>query len=52
MQDRVESFGEAENSENRSRAQTRFVKLIPNGLRKVKNLIQSSPSRTETGLAG
>ena len=51
MPDRAESFGEVDSSENRPRAQPRFVNPIQNGLRKERNLIQSRPSRAETGLA-
>ena len=46
MPDRVESFGEINSIEDRPRAQPGFVKLILNGLRKIK----SRPSRAETGL--
>ena len=52
MPDRVESFGEVDNSENRPRAWLGFVKPIRNGLKKEQNLIKSRSSRVETGLAG
>ena len=52
MPDRVESFRESNSSEDRPRARPGFVKPIRNGLRKVQNLIESRPSRAETGLAG
>ena len=39
MPDRVKSFREIDSRENRPRAQSGFVKLIRNGLRKVQNLI-------------
>ena len=50
--DRVESFREINSKENRPKARSGFVKPIRNGLRKEQNLIQSRPSRAETGLAG
>ena len=52
MPDRVESFREINSREGCPRARPGFVKLIQNGLRKVKNLIKCRPSRAETGLAG
>ena len=52
MPDRVESFGEINSSKDRRRARPGFVNPIPNGLRKVQNLIKCRPSRTEAGLAG
>ena len=48
---RVESFGEVDSSSNRPRARLGFVKLIQNGLRKIKNLIKRRTDRAETGLA-
>ena len=51
MPNRVDSFGEADSSENRSRARPWFVKAIQNGLSKKQNLIKSRWSRAETGLA-
>ena len=52
MPDRVKSFREINSSEDRPRARLVFVEPIRDGLRKIKNLIQSRPSRAETGLAG
>ena len=52
MPDRVKSFGKVNRSEDRPRARFGFVKPIRDGLRKIKNLIWSRPSRAETGLAG
>ena len=52
MPDRVKSFREIDSRENHPRARHGFVKPIRNGLRKVQNLIESRPSRAETGLAG
>ena len=52
MPDRVKSFREIDNRENRPRARPGFVKPIQNGLRKVQNLIECRPTRAETGLAG
>ena len=51
MPDRVENFREIYCSKGRPRARPGLVKLIRNRLRKIKNLIQSRPTRTETGLA-
>ena len=52
MPDRVESLGLSIDARIvRSRAQLGFVKSVRNGLRRVKNLIESRPSRAETGLA-
>ena len=51
MPDRVKSFRQINSRENRPRARPGFVKSIRNGLRKIKNLIESRPSRAETGLA-
>ena len=45
MPDRVESFRKVDRYENCLIAQLEFVKPIQNGLRKVKNLIKSIPSR-------
>ena len=45
---RVESLGEINSSKNCRGSLFRFVKLIENGLRKVKYLIESRPTRTET----
>ena len=39
VSDRVKSFGEINNRQNRPRARPGFVKPIQNGLRKIKNLI-------------
>ena len=39
MPDRVKSFGEINSRENRPRARPGFVKLVRNGLRKIKNFI-------------
>ena len=52
MPDRVVSFGEIDSREDRPRTRPGFVEAIQNGLRKVQNLIESRPFRTETGLAG
>ena len=49
--DRVKSFREIDSRQDRPRARPGFVKPIRNGLRKVQNLIESRPSRAETGLA-
>ena len=43
--DRVNSFREVNNSEDRPRAWLGFIKLIRNGLKKEQNLIYSRPSR-------
>ena len=50
--DRVESFQEINSGEERPRALPGFIKPIQNELGKIKNLIQSRPSKAETGLAG
>ena len=50
--DKVQSFREINSREDRPRAWPGFVKLIRNGLRIIKNLIQSIQFRAETGLAG
>ena len=52
MPDRVKSFREINSRENRPRSRPGFVKPIQNGLGKIKNLIESRPSRAENGLAG
>ena len=52
MPDRVESLREVNRSKNRPNSWLRFVKLIRDGLRKIKNLIESRPFRAKTGLAG
>ena len=53
MPDRVKSFREIDSRQDRPRARPGFVKpIIRNGLRKVQDLIESRPSRAETGLAG
>ena len=52
MSHRVESLRKVNNTKNRPRARLKFVKPIRNGLRKEQNLIESRPSRVETGLAG
>ena len=51
MSDRVKSFRETNSREDCPRARPGFVKPIRNGLRKIQNLIESRPSRVETGLA-
>ena len=52
VSDRVESFGEINSRENRLRARSGFVKLIRDGLRKIKNLIYSRLFRAKTDLVG
>ena len=52
MPDRVKRFGEINCRQDCPRARPGFVKPIRNGLRKIQNLIESRPSRAETGLAG
>ena len=52
VSERVKSFGEVHSCENRPRARLGFVKPIRNGPSKEQNLIESRPSRVETGLAG
>ena len=52
MPDRVKSFGEIDSRQNRPRARRGFVEPIRDGPKKMKNLIESRPSRAETGLAG
>ena len=52
MPDRVKSLGEVGRSKNRPKIPLGFVKAIQNGLRKIKNLIESRPSSAETGLVG
>ena len=52
MPDRVKSCREIDSRQNRPRARPGFVKPIRNGLRKVQNLIECRPTRTETVLAG
>ena len=52
MPDRVKSLREINNGEDRPRARPGIVKPIPNGLRKIKNLIYSRPPMAETGLVG
>ena len=41
-----------DSSENHPRARLEFVKPIRNGPRKVQNLMESRPSKAETGLVG
>ena len=48
----VKSFREINSGEHRPRARPGFVNPIRNGLRKEQNLIESRPSRAETGLLG
>ena len=50
--DRVVSLEEVDCSKNRPRARLGFVKPIRNGLKIIKNLIESRPSRADTGLTG
>ena len=50
MLDKVESLGKVHHSKNRPRTWLGFVKLIRNGQRKIKNLIESRPSREKNGL--
>ena len=50
--DRVESFGEINSRKDRPKTRPGFVKSIQNGLSKEQNLIESRPSKEETGLAG
>ena len=52
VSDRVESFVEVNSSESRRIARFGFDKPIQNGLRKKSNLIESKPSRAETGRLG
>ena len=52
MPDRVKSFREIDSRQGRPRSRPGFVKPTRNGLRKKQNLIQSRPSRAETGQAG
>ena len=52
MPDKVKSFREVDSSKNRPRIRPGFVKPMRNGLRKIKNLSKSRPSRAETGLVG
>ena len=52
MPDRVKSYREIDNRQDRPRIRSGFVKPIRNGLRKVQNLINCRPSRAETGLTG
>ena len=52
MPDRVKSFREIDSRQDRPRARPGFVKPIRNGLIMVKNLIECTPTRAETGLAG
>ena len=53
MPDRVESFGEVDSSKSRPRrARLGCDKPIRNRLRKEQNLIESRPSRAETGPGG
>ena len=51
MPDKVENFREIDGSKNRPRARPGFAKSIPNGLRKMKYLIERRPLMTETDLA-
>ena len=51
MPDRVKRFPEINSRQDRPRARPGFVKYIQDGLRKMKNLIESRRSRAETGLA-
>ena len=46
------SFREIDSKQDRLRARPGFVEPIPDGLRKVQNLIKCRPSRAETGLTG
>ena len=48
---RVESFEEVDSSKDCPRAWLGLVKLIQNGQRKIKNLIQSRITRAKSGLA-
>ena len=52
MPGRDKSLGEVDRSEHCSRARLGLVKSIRNGLRKIKNVIESRALRAETGLAG
>ena len=52
LPDRVKSFQEINSFEDCPRARPEFVKPIRDGLRKIKNLIESRPSGVETALAG
>ena len=52
MPDRVKNFREINSRQDRPRARPGFVKPIRDGLRKVQNLIECTPTRAETGLAG
>ena len=52
MPDRVKCFGEVDRSKNCPRARPGFVKPTQNGLRKIKNLIESGPPKAETALTG
>ena len=52
MPDRGESFRKVDRSKDRPRARLGFVKPIRNGLKKIKNLIESRLYRAKTGLAG
>ena len=52
MPDRVKSFREINNREDRLRSRPGFVKPIRNGLRKEQNLILTGPSWAETSLSG
>ena len=49
---RVKSFREIKSRQYCPRARPGFVKPIRNGLRNKQNLMESRPSRAETGLAG
>ena len=50
--DRVESLTGVDRSKSCPRARLEFVKYIQNGLRKIKNLMESRQSRMETSLRG
>ena len=49
MPNRVESFGEIDRGMNRPRTLPGFVEPLRNRMRKKQNLIESRPSRAETG---
>ena len=52
MPDRVKSFRKVDSSKKSPTVRLGFAITIQNGLRKIKNLIQSGRSRAEIGLMG
>ena len=50
--DRVDSLGKVDSGKDCPRARLGFVKLIQNGLKKIKILIENAATKTKTGWRG